>query len=194
MTPARTPGAVRLHPTFSDITSIAGYQGSGNTSANPNLGAGVQYCNASRIVPELPTVLNPYGVKNFQVAATLDEGNNYVNMKYGPLYASNPVTGVAFGNYLRNDMVVPAALYLGTSLNTTTTGQATFYNTGTVALTVGTTLGGTNVGQFSLASGCNGSIPAGGSCVMTVTFAPTSPTRSSSPPSSPSTWPRRAPP
>ena len=170
------PGLARLFPTFSDITSIVGYQGSGNTQANPNLGAGVQYCNGSRVVPELPGVLNPYSVKNLQVAATVDEGNNYVNMRYGPLYASNPVTGAAFGGYTRNDTVEPGALDLATSLNTTTTGQVTFFNTGTVALTInGVTLGGANLGQFRLASACPGSVPAGGSCVLTVTFAPTSP-------------------
>ena len=40
-------------------------------------------------------------MKNFQVAATIDEGNNYVNLKFGPLYLSNPTvaTGAVFGNY-----------------------------------------------------------------------------------------------
>jgi hypothetical protein len=51
------------------------------------------------VVPELGGVLNPPSALNLQVAATLDEGNNYVNLKYGPLYVRNPTTGAAFGDY-----------------------------------------------------------------------------------------------
>ncbi len=91
------PGALHLNPTFSVLTSTSGYGGNGNRSGNPRLAD--QYCNGSRVVPELPAVLNPPSVKNLQVAATIDEGNNYVNLRYGPLYLVNPATGTVFGNY-----------------------------------------------------------------------------------------------
>lgn len=91
-----------MAPTYSVITSIAGYPGTGNTAADPNMLD--MYCNGSRAVPEFPSVINPPSVKNLQVAATTDEGNNYVNMRYGPLYLGKPTdsTGTAyipFGNY-----------------------------------------------------------------------------------------------
>jgi hypothetical protein len=53
------------------------------------------------VVPEYPGVINPPSApKTIQVAATIDEGNNYVNMRYGPLYVVNPVTGAVFGPHL----------------------------------------------------------------------------------------------
>ena len=82
------PGPAQLNPTYSVLTSTTGYGGVGNSSANPNLAQ--QYCNGSRVVPELGTVLNPPSVLNLQVAATSDEGNNYVNLRYGPLYVEIP--------------------------------------------------------------------------------------------------------
>jgi hypothetical protein len=95
-----TPGAVNnLTPFFSVMSSLAGYGGApfGNTNADPRLVN--QYCNGARAVPELGVVLNPPTVLNLRVAATVDEGNNYVNLQYGPLYVENPVTGTTFGNY-----------------------------------------------------------------------------------------------
>ncbi|BDG02334.1 Ig-like domain-containing protein [Anaeromyxobacter oryzae] len=94
-TSAATPGPAALAPSFSIIT--AGYPGSGNGNANPTLVD--PYCNGSRVVPELPGVIDPASVKNLQVAATVDEGNNYVNLRYGPLYTTNPATGKPFGDY-----------------------------------------------------------------------------------------------
>ena len=91
------PGATRLSPVSSVLTSTAGYAGSGNRSTNPQLAN--QYCNGSRVVPELPGVINPPSVKNLQAAATVDEGNNYVNLRYGPLYVENPVNSTTFGDY-----------------------------------------------------------------------------------------------
>ncbi len=92
-----TPGAVRLNPSFSVLTSAAGYPGPGNRTSDPRLADA--YCNGSRVVPELGTVLNPPGVLNLQVSATVDEGNNYVNLRYGPLYTVNPTTQASFGDY-----------------------------------------------------------------------------------------------
>jgi hypothetical protein len=90
------------NPTTSVLTSIAAYPGAGNSAADPLLAA--MYCNGSRVTPEFPNVVNPPSVKNLQVAATVDEGNNYVNLRYGPLYLTTPTdsTGSAyesFGDY-----------------------------------------------------------------------------------------------
>ena len=95
------PTAPALNPLFSTMTSTAGYAASNQTAASTLLSAAGQYCNGSRVPPEYALVLNPPSVKNFQVAATLDEGNNYVNMRYGPLYVENPANGTTFGNYAR---------------------------------------------------------------------------------------------
>lgn len=99
-TSAAVPGALRMSPTYSVITT--GYAGNNNSNSDPQL---VDfYCNGSRVTPEFPAVINPPSVKNLQVAATVDEGNNYVSMRYGPLYLSRPSgsTGTAytpFGDY-----------------------------------------------------------------------------------------------
>ncbi|BDG10827.1 Ig-like domain-containing protein [Anaeromyxobacter paludicola] len=94
---AATPGTRRLAPSFAVLTSTAGYAGSGNTSGDPRLVT--PYCNGARAAPELPSVIDPPNVKNLQVAATVDEGNNYVTLRFGPLYLASPVTGTAFGDY-----------------------------------------------------------------------------------------------
>jgi len=41
----------------------------------------------------------PNPIFNLQPAATVDEGNNWVNIAWGPLAETNPVTGVTLGNY-----------------------------------------------------------------------------------------------
>jgi hypothetical protein len=69
-----------------------------------------QYCNGSRIPPEFAagtwnvppgiadaTVPNP--LFNLTPAATVDEGNNWINMTWGPLAEANPMTGTTLGNY-----------------------------------------------------------------------------------------------
>jgi hypothetical protein len=99
--------SARPNPTTSVITSITPYPGAGNSAADPLLSD--MYCNGSRVTPEFPSVINPPSVKNLQVAATVDEGNNYVSLRYGPLYLTKPTdangTGYqGFGDYhLRGD-------------------------------------------------------------------------------------------
>jgi uncharacterized repeat protein (TIGR01451 family) len=68
-----------------------------NSIEDPNLVD--MYFNGSRVMPELTGVLNPLSVKNLQVAATVDEGNNYVNLRYGPLYLTKPNETAVFGDY-----------------------------------------------------------------------------------------------
>ena len=89
-----TPGIgdSRLHPKYSILSSIAGYDGANNAannSASDPLLQDISF-NGSRVTPEFGTVINPPSVLNLQVAATVDEGNNYVNLRYGPLTTMKP--------------------------------------------------------------------------------------------------------
>ncbi|HYL15122.1 MAG TPA: hypothetical protein VEV41_18935 [Terriglobales bacterium] len=110
---------------------IAGYSGQGNISGNPAVTA--QYCNGSRVPPEC-TVANgcggPHGfgvppgisdavtpnpVFSLFPSATVDEGNNWINVSWGPLSLTNPAvnsgvgatgtgnwgSGPALGNYVQ---------------------------------------------------------------------------------------------
>jgi hypothetical protein len=94
--------AYTLNPTYSILTNATGYTGAGvqgGPLANPNLAS--QYCNGSRVPPEnggmgyaVPpgiadaTIPNP--LFSLTPAATVDEGNNWINMTYGPLSLTNP--------------------------------------------------------------------------------------------------------
>jgi hypothetical protein len=114
---SRTGGSgFRLQPTYSQITDAADYGPLGtthNSASNPTFVR--QYCNGSRVPPELTSmgyIVNPgTNETNFPVpiftltpSATVDEGNNWINMRFGPLDLTNPtvlgptVLGVA-GNY-----------------------------------------------------------------------------------------------
>jgi hypothetical protein len=110
-----------LNPTYSIMTDTTGYTGTGMMSSNPNVAS--QYCNGARVPPEnggfgytVPpgisdaTVPNP--IFNLTPAATVDEGNNWINMAYGPLSLKMPIpasepsisgapgtNGTAGGNY-----------------------------------------------------------------------------------------------
>jgi hypothetical protein len=102
---------ITLTPTYSILTDITGYSGGNNKAANPNVVS--QYCNGSRVPPELgkagyfvppgiadATVPNP--TFNITAAATVDEGNNWINMVYGPLTLPNPTLTPnvpGYGNY-----------------------------------------------------------------------------------------------
>ena len=100
------PGSQHLNPSYSILTSTAGYSGPGNQATDPGLVA--PYCNGARVMPELGKVINPPSALNLQVAATVDEGNNYVNLRYGPLFVENPITGATVGNYHLTGSSAPA--------------------------------------------------------------------------------------
>jgi len=88
-----------------------GYTGSNNLGSNPTVLS--QYCNGSRTPPEFKssgyqvppgisdaTVPNP--VFNLQPAATVDEGNNWINISWGPLAVTNTTAAAGsgpLGNY-----------------------------------------------------------------------------------------------
>jgi len=109
-----------LAPTYSVISNLDGYGGPGNTSANPNFVS--LYCDGSRIPPEsgasgwhVPPGIADATVPNprfhLTPAATVDEGNNWINIAWGPLSLSNPAlvtvnangtvqgNGTILGNY-----------------------------------------------------------------------------------------------
>jgi hypothetical protein len=111
---------LELAPTYSALTNTSenGYGTNNLTAANPGFTS--QYCNGSRVPPEAAANLTgawklaalgwqvPPGISDATVPnpifsllpnATVDEGNNWVNISWGPLSATNPATGVTLGNY-----------------------------------------------------------------------------------------------
>jgi hypothetical protein len=106
--PASHGSGLTLAPVYSVLTDAADYPGTNNSAANPTLVS--QYCNGSRTPPEYlsmgyqvppgisdATVPNP--IFNLTPAATVDEGNNWINISWGPLAQTNPVTGGTLGDY-----------------------------------------------------------------------------------------------
>jgi len=120
-------GSAGLNPVYSILTSTAGY--SSTNKAPGSAGVVHQYCNGSRVPPEIapqictsnanapgcanggstggvgvPTGvpdINPfYPLFTLNPAATVDEGNNFINMFYGPLSLSNATTYTAPGTVL----------------------------------------------------------------------------------------------
>jgi hypothetical protein len=90
-----------LNPTYSILTDVTSYGATAahNSSNNPNVAS--QYCNGSRVPPEnggmgyavppgIADATLPNPVFNLTPAATVDEGNNWINMTYGPLVLPNP--------------------------------------------------------------------------------------------------------
>jgi hypothetical protein len=131
--PANHASTFTLTPEASILTSIAGYPGGGtgfraNLASNPAVVS--QYCNGSRVPPEFgglgwqvppgiadATVPNP--IFNLAPTATVDEGNNWVNISWGPLAETNPVTGAVLGNYALT-ATSPAINYITPALSATT--------------------------------------------------------------------------
>ena len=100
---------VTLNPVYTFLTSgyVSGTNPTHDSNSNPTVVS--QYCNGSRVPPEngglgyqVPpgisdaTVPNP--VFNLTPAATVDEGNNWINISWGPLALTNPVSGNLLGN------------------------------------------------------------------------------------------------
>ena len=112
--PGNHSAGLTLAPTYSVLTDASDYgplngnNGTHNTANNPTVLS--QYCNGSRTPPEFmslgyqvppgisdATVPNP--IFNLTPAATVDEGNNWINISWGPLALTNAVTGTTLGNY-----------------------------------------------------------------------------------------------
>jgi hypothetical protein len=107
--PLNHSSGLTLKPLNSILTTLnGGYTGNGNIAPGA---AGVvrQYCNGSRVPPEnggfgfqVPPGVSdatlPSPIFNLTPAATVDEGNNWINLSYGPLTLSD-LTGATLGNY-----------------------------------------------------------------------------------------------
>jgi len=106
--PTDHSSGITLAPTYSVLTNITGYTGVGNLGSNPDLVS--QYCNGARTPPEFKsggynvppgisdaTIPNP--IFSLTPNATVDEGNNWINISWGPLALTNPTNGVTLANY-----------------------------------------------------------------------------------------------
>ncbi len=130
--PANHGSGYTLNPLYGVLTSTSGYS-STNLGSNPLFGTGSsgfgtptggEYCNGSRVPPEatcqsaagltvpcgwqappgIADAVVPNPVFTLSPAATVDEGNNWINLSWGPLSMVNPVsstgtTNVVLGNY-----------------------------------------------------------------------------------------------
>jgi hypothetical protein len=105
-----------LHPTNTVLTSTSGgYANNNNSATAPPVVS--QFCNGSRVPPECSVANGCGGPKGFGVppgisdavtpnpvfsltpSATVDEGNNWINVSWGPLALTNPSTLPTGGNY-----------------------------------------------------------------------------------------------
>ena len=97
-------------PVYSVLAGAAGtYGGTNDFNASPAFTS--QYCNGSRTPPELgasgfavPPGVNefnafPNPVFSLTASGVVDEGNNWVNVRWGPLALTSPVTNAVLGNY-----------------------------------------------------------------------------------------------
>jgi hypothetical protein len=108
--PGNHASGFTLAPTYSVLTNAA-ESGSGThnlVATNPTVVS--QFCNGARVPPEFGKAgyLVPPGISDATLpnpifsltpAATVDEGNNWINLQWGPLAMTNPVTGSTLGNY-----------------------------------------------------------------------------------------------
>jgi hypothetical protein len=110
--PGNHASGLTMAPMYSVLTN-ASENGAGSNNllaVNPTVVS--EYCNGSRTPPEVgvngggwqvppgisdATVPNP--IFSLTPAATVDEGNNWVNMTWGPLSLFNPVSNKVLGNY-----------------------------------------------------------------------------------------------
>jgi hypothetical protein len=124
--PGNHASGVTLAPMYSVLTDASDYPGLNNIASNPTVVS--QFCNGARTPPEFAsggyqvppgisdaTIPNP--VFSLSPAATVDEGNNWINIGWGPLALTNPVSGTALGNYALA-VNSPAIDYIPTSAPT----------------------------------------------------------------------------
>ena len=103
-----------LNPTYSVLSNTSGYAATNSSTAPPVI---AQYCNGSRVPPEctaadgcggphgfgvppgIADALTPNPVFSLVPSATVDEGNNWINVSWGPLALTNPSAVGPTGNY-----------------------------------------------------------------------------------------------
>lgn len=110
-TAATSHAAAGFAPTNSvfSAASATTYGGANNANSSPSFVS--QYCNGSRMPPEMGGTgyQVPPGVNEFNAfpnpaftltpAGVVDEGNNWVNVRWGPLALTSPATNVVLGVY-----------------------------------------------------------------------------------------------
>jgi len=158
---------VTLSPPYSVLTDASDYSSTlHNSGSNPTVIS--QYCNGSRVPPELgsagyqvPPGTNesnvPVPIFNLTPAATVDEGNNWINMSWGPLALTHPVSGTALGNYgLATGS--PAIDYIGSTAATYALAPTSDYFGNPRKTTTNPCV---DVGAVDIAAGlvCGGSLP-----------------------------------
>jgi len=117
----------RLAPIYSFLTFATDYPGLNNSGSNPAVAS--QYCNGARVPPEngglgyqVPpgisdaTVPNP--IFSLTPSATVDEGNNWININWGPLTTINPTSNVTLGNYTPGSGTSPTVNYIPSTATT----------------------------------------------------------------------------
>ena len=81
-----------LDPRFSILTDTAGTHGS-NLNGDPQFVR--EYVNGDRNL----TIFQQEPTTGFDVAGALDEGGNFIDIRFGPLTLVDPATGDSFGDY-----------------------------------------------------------------------------------------------
>jgi len=105
--PTNHASGITLQP-VSSVISSGTYGSFHDSTSDPTVAK--QYCNGSRIPPEfggsgyqVPPGTNegnvPTPIFNLTAGATVDEGNNWINISWGPLSLVNPVSGAALSDY-----------------------------------------------------------------------------------------------
>jgi hypothetical protein len=134
--PGNHSSGVTFQPRASILTDFADYPG-GNTSFRANLGTNPavvrQYCNGSKIPPEaggaavwyqVPPGTNegnvPTPIFSLTAGATVDEGNNWISMTWGPLSLTSPANGAILGDYSLTSGSGQAIGYIAPGTSTTT--------------------------------------------------------------------------
>jgi hypothetical protein len=117
-----------LNPLTCVLTSTTGYSTT-NSSSNPLFGTGSsgfgtatggQYCNGSRVPPEagglgwqvpagIADAVVPNPIFSLTPTATVDEGNNWVNISWGPLSMVNPVSSTGTSNFVLGNYSLQSA-------------------------------------------------------------------------------------
>ena len=113
--PGNHQSGYTLSPTYSILTDAGDYAGHNNLGGNPMVIS--QYCNGSKMPPEaggngiqvppgIADAVIPNPLFSLLPTATPDEGNNWINLQYGPLSLVNAVIqsgqagyNVPLGNY-----------------------------------------------------------------------------------------------
>jgi hypothetical protein len=119
--PGNHGSGVTFAPVYSMLTNASenGLGANNLTATNPDFVS--QYCNGSRTPPEfgasgwsvppgISDAIVPNPVFNLTPVATVDEGNNWINMRWGPLSLLNPATSTAaVNNILGNYSLAPGS-------------------------------------------------------------------------------------